>query len=306
VPWTRSRRGGAAVAREGDCGFTIIEILVVIGIIALLTAILLPALSKARASANSLTCEKNLQQMAQAIQYYISDSRGILPYGYWDGTFNPLTGSDLGFNAVTGADWTILLQREISTGGLKAMTRGIFFDPDAPLGNTTNSLGLTIAQYACHPRLMPLMGTEDKYAELAMPPGVKCYLRPYNIARIRRSSEMALIFDASLAALVGGGYSVMPQPVALDIDNSGIYHNTYLTDQYNLAPAVSPTNGINMTPNGTGPINSDNPQNVQNIRFRHNNNQICNVLMVDFHVESFSWTTAAGTNLHRQNINVNP
>ncbi len=55
-------------------GFTLIEILVVIGIIALLAAILFPVLSRARESARSKVCLSNLQQLGLAFQQYVQDA----------------------------------------------------------------------------------------------------------------------------------------------------------------------------------------------------------------------------------------
>ncbi len=59
--------------------FTLVELLVVIGIIAVLISILLPSLSRAREAANSVQCMSNLRQLFQGATFYALDNRGFFP-----------------------------------------------------------------------------------------------------------------------------------------------------------------------------------------------------------------------------------
>jgi prepilin-type N-terminal cleavage/methylation domain-containing protein/prepilin-type processing-associated H-X9-DG protein len=62
-------------------GFTLVELLVVIGIIALLIAILLPSLNKARGAARTVTCAANIRSILQGMQIYVAQNQGAFPGG---------------------------------------------------------------------------------------------------------------------------------------------------------------------------------------------------------------------------------
>jgi prepilin-type processing-associated H-X9-DG protein len=64
---------------QRSTGFTLVELLVIIGILAVLIAILLPSLNKARETANRVKCGSNLRQIGQAILLYCNANDGMPP-----------------------------------------------------------------------------------------------------------------------------------------------------------------------------------------------------------------------------------
>ena len=132
----RQRRGA---------GFTLVELLVVIGIIALLISILLPALGRARESARSVKCLSNLRQLGLAIQMYQNEFKAQIPC-QWS-----LSGS---YAHGRGHTWVnILIDRKYlrtetcpwdgnNTGNEvnhPPMNSGVFYCPSGDLDLATNS-----------------------------------------------------------------------------------------------------------------------------------------------------------------------
>jgi prepilin-type N-terminal cleavage/methylation domain-containing protein len=108
-------------------GFTLIELLVVIAIIAILAALLLPALAKAKEKANQTSCISNLKQIGIALALYIDDNEGFFPIA----KSVTATGDDL--------NWTKTLGPYLPRQGPNETSKAhkVFVCPSTRYGNLT-------------------------------------------------------------------------------------------------------------------------------------------------------------------------
>lgn len=100
----KNRDGTANRLPAATEGFTLIELLVVIAIIAILAALLLPGLAKAKSQAKRIQCVSNLRQWNVAFNLYCSDFHDSMPMG-WDAPAGSLA----------GGEWSLALQPYINT-----------------------------------------------------------------------------------------------------------------------------------------------------------------------------------------------
>ena len=83
-----SHRGSAHARQKQASAFTLVELLVVVGIIAILIAILMPALGRARDQARGVQCSSNLRTLMTGALMFAQDHKGHL-FGNWSDAMNP-------------------------------------------------------------------------------------------------------------------------------------------------------------------------------------------------------------------------
>ncbi len=118
-------------------GFTLIELLVVVSVIALLLALLLPAISRARGAAQQSMCASNQRQLGMVFQLYAEEEEGaITPIAddYWFDTVRPVVGMNENYVAwKPGVGYTEQLVG-YKTPGLSCPTHEVYNPMDGPCG----------------------------------------------------------------------------------------------------------------------------------------------------------------------------
>jgi prepilin-type N-terminal cleavage/methylation domain-containing protein/prepilin-type processing-associated H-X9-DG protein len=156
-------------------GFTLVELLVVIGIIALLISILLPALGSAQESARSISCLSQLRQVGMAASQYVLANKGYLPPSHYYSIANPQ-------NNISYFD--------IMDDVLPKQSAGKIWTCPSALQGTTNQFPLT---YGANRRAHVWF-----WVDKPVPPGQTDQLM--RVTRIKRSSEVISLADASQAS----------------------------------------------------------------------------------------------------------
>jgi prepilin-type N-terminal cleavage/methylation domain-containing protein/prepilin-type processing-associated H-X9-DG protein len=240
--------------------FTLVELLVVIGIIAVLIAILMPALNRARSAANLIKCQSNLRQVYNAVSIYVNENGGFLPRA------SDVSGGPSG----TFADTFVTLSRLLGTKVEDETT-----DPLAPVfvcveANTDGSLVwapnmLRTVQF--HPRAFP--GYDQQMQLPQEYPQRK-------LSSIRQASDKVAFYEGPQIPV----WNMCPEPESIMLDGWRWNWGHMYVDP----PADGDlTRWDQLIDSGQ---NRDDGWWVCSMRFRHNKNTAAPIAFFDGHVES--------------------
>lgn len=196
--------------KQAKCGFTLIELLVVIAIIAILAALLLPALARSKAAAQNAACKSNLRQLGIALNLYVTDS-GKYPgnaatynggdfsgiYGTGMNWLNPYVGGQ--YNPELNLDWNYTVPSNPTVFNCPAEPPRYFPGLFGAAGRNSYNLGYGYNELGTGwRRYLPQLGlgftVESGFMEQGIPTGPRRYVGPGDI---NNPSDMIAIGDGA-------------------------------------------------------------------------------------------------------------
>jgi len=182
--------------------FTLIELLVVISIIALLIAILMPALGAAKRSAKDMQCLSNQRQIGVGLYGYALEHRDVLPISYYDGAGV----------AAEKTDWAVQIASYMTASGVQDYGDGGQDQPSPALQCPSAQIAGGRLHYGGNLMMLPFL-INGAYAG---------NLKPYRIGEMKRPTELLLVADAGQVDTTAHGQYVGDAYAALDrLDNYG-------------------------------------------------------------------------------------
>lgn len=273
--------------------FTLVELLVVIGVIAIVIGLLLPTLAGAQGRARDIKCQSNLRLIIQGFYSYAVENKGSMPYGYYYDPSDPVT-----FEPIGDTDRLVCWPAQIG----KYMTRGGAGNSDdyiSPIFNCPEAE--QVFTHKLSYAMNVIVGIVPR-SELSLGSPPRAQTKPPQITAMLK--DTALVWDESIkrdhTAFNGPGGYLMGH----DIDDRRFrlgartpqYRYWRLNDVFARIPPGIFGHNRPIVFGGSGgrwlnidPIDPSIGYPYEgNLRFRHRKQNACNVGYSDGHVAQFS------------------
>jgi prepilin-type N-terminal cleavage/methylation domain-containing protein/prepilin-type processing-associated H-X9-DG protein len=177
-------------------GFTLIEILVVLAVIALLSALLFPALSRAREGGRTKVCLSNMKQLGLAFQQYVQDNGRRYPgageYQKWGGLKTPIVPGFKLPDGVSSGHW--VKGTDDDNTAHSGPGKLAYLDDFKPTGNTADVEGGAIFPYAKSAQIYICPSNPDG-RDKRLSYSMNCAIAGMHDVRMSQPSEIIVLVD---------------------------------------------------------------------------------------------------------------